>query len=67
MYEENDWNGVVPSAPVSMVLVNVISLDEVKMEVRDTKNRKTVGPDGIPVEVLGLKIRRFKVADFILR
>ncbi|CAK1599498.1 unnamed protein product [Parnassius mnemosyne] len=51
MNEENEWNGMLENPPVNMGLVREISVEEVKMAVRNMKNGKAVGPDGIPVEV----------------
>ena len=51
MNEENEWSGVIKEVPVNMGLVREISVDEVKKAVRSMKNGKSLGPDGIPVEV----------------
>ncbi|CAK1577904.1 unnamed protein product [Parnassius mnemosyne] len=51
MNEENEWNGMLENPPANMGLVREISVEEVKMAVRNMKNGKAVGPDGIPVEV----------------
>ncbi|XP_048000280.1 uncharacterized protein LOC125237330 [Leguminivora glycinivorella] len=51
MNEKNEWNGVLENPPLNLGLVREISVEEVKVAVRNMKNGKAVGPDGIPVEV----------------